>query len=286
MPSSSSRTDITKLKIHLAVEALNQAESRSFKITAWPDETNRSSTDCDALATSTDGTRLAIEHTRIETFKNQAEDSQKLINYLEPIIPMIEQQLNCKIALAVPTFALPAGCNWTEIANAMLNYLLDTNMQLPWGESTHENIPGIPFKFCVDRNDARSGPARWAPPGDRVEGLREMIERALKKKVRQLSQYRQDGFKTMLILDSEDTGLVNQIHAYKAFLLASNFSTVEPYDYIWFFRLLNNEALYCLCFQGPEEVMKSANPSNFGIVPSKNEYWRKTIETEIKNHPD
>lgn len=281
MSDQISRLDDTKNKISVVLSTLNEGEKGTFQITKWPDEENRSSKDCDALAQDNQGRNLAIEHTRIETFENQAQDSRRFVETFEPIIPEIENKLKCKICITLPTFALSIGQNWKGIARTLQTYLIEKGETLPWGDSRHENIPGIPFRFAVDRNQARSGLARWAPQVDRVDELSKLIKNAFERKKKQLAQYKQQGFRTMLILDSEDIALIGHIEAYKAFLIASDFTVVEPFDCIWFLRMYGPDTLYSLCFHGPTALMERVNPENFGIVPEKLQYWRRVIECDL-----
>lgn len=286
MNVQSSRLDETKSKITNVLKTLNKSEMGTYEITNWPDEENRSTRDCDAIAKDKEGRALAIEHTRIETFENQALDSRRFVETFEPIIPEIENHFKCKICITLPTFALSPGQNWKGIARILQSYLIENLEAVPWGISRHENIHGIPFHFEVDRNEDRSGLVRWAPRVNRVEELAKRIKSTLEKKKGQLARYKQQGFRTMLILESEDIALVGHIEVYKAFLLASEFTHVEPFDCVWFIRIWESEFLYNLCIHGPKALMEQVNPPNFGIVPDKIENWRRLIESEFNEFPD
>lgn len=61
------------------IKQYNSCQNGQFTITRWPDKEERNQRACDAYAEALTARPLAIEHTNIETFRQQKQDSARFL---------------------------------------------------------------------------------------------------------------------------------------------------------------------------------------------------------------
>lgn len=233
--------------IEKVLERVNEIHSNDYSVKSWPDKVNSSSKECDALVVSSNGESIAIEHTRIETFQGQIQDNAKLTKVFGKLNELLDTGFDFKLALTIPTLALQKGSDWEKVAERLKDWLVDNGTGLAWGRSRFDSVEGVPFRFEVDKNDARAGFARWAPELNEHEELVDIIARAIQTKQKQLKKYKSTGSKAFLVLESKDLALLNHIIFYKSFLRARRIVPDVVYDEIWYIRTVGTDILDLLC---------------------------------------
>lgn len=266
------------------IEEYNSCQGAQFTITCWPDKAERNQRACDAYAEAPGVRPLAIEHTNVETFQQQKQDSARFSKICGVLETELHDSFPYNVTLIIPTFGIQTGTDWNDIRDALREWLLTQVSTLPVGRTDHQ-VKGIPFRITIwkgDRLDRGFGVARTAPPSlETDDELTEIVAAALNNKNDQLQRYRANGDETILILETDDIALMNHVLLYKAFLQASAYAPTPNIDQVWIAETINPEnCCSFICFDGPEAIMEKVNLPQWGLGKRHASYWRSEIERE------
>ena len=258
----------------------NSCQDAQFTITGWPDKAERNQRACDAYAEALGVHPLAIEHTNVETFQRQKQDSARFSEVCGVLETELKTHFPYNVTLIIPTFAIQKGTDWNGIRDALREWLLTQISTLPVGRTDHQ-VEGVPFRITIwkeDRHGRGFGVARTVPPT--LEAT-EIVTAALNNKDDQLQRYRANGDETILILETDDVALMNHVQLYKAFLQASKYVPTPNIDQVWMAQTTNSED-YCsfICFDGPEAIMEKVNMAQWMLGERYASYWWEEIERE------
>jgi hypothetical protein len=266
------------------IKTYNTNQDAQFTITRWPDKEERKLRACDAYAEALGVQPLAIEHTNIETLRQQKQDSARFLKVCGVLETELKNVFPYDVHLIIPTFGIQTGSDWNAITNTLRVWLLRNVSTLPFGYASHQ-VDGVPFNIGISKQDWRGtgfGVARWAPPnlGSNNE-LIEIVAGALKNKNDQLQKYRANGDQTLLILETDDIALMNHILLYKAFFQASACIPTPNVDQVWMARTIGSEE-HCsfMCFDAPDSIMEKANHPQWMLGKRHAPYWFAEIERE------
>lgn len=271
------------------IKQYNSCQDAQFTITRWPDKEERNQRACDAYAEALAVRPLAIEHTNIETFQQQKQDSARFLEVCGVLETELSSAFPYVVSLTIPTFGIQTGTNWNDIRDTLRKWLLTQVSALPFGHTDHQ-IEGVPFRIGIwkeDRRDRGFGVARWTPPGlDTNDELTEIVATALDDKNDQLQKYRANGDETVLILETDDIALMNHVLLYKAFLQASACISTPNIDQAWMVQTIDSED-YCtfICFDGPDSIMEKVNLSQWALGKRHAPYWWAEIKREKEQLP-
>jgi len=191
-------------------------------------------------------TRYALEHTKIEAYPEQMQDSTHFTDALEHLETSLTDVLptHAWYMLVVPvnSFKDRTSKKAEAIGEKVSEWVIRTAQLLhPSGrqmQSLTENIDGVPFQLTLQATIGipdlygKLSIARSAPAD--LETLRaSRIEQMLVRKLPKLQAWANDGTHTVLILESEDIALTNHqvvLEALKLCLPAQSFCP----DYIFF----------------------------------------------------
>ena len=266
------------------IKQYNSCQDAQFTDIRWPDQEERNQKACDAYAEALAVRPLAIEHTNIETFRQQKQDSARFLKVCGVLETELSATFPYVVSLIIPTFGIQTGTDWNGIRDTLREWLLTQVSALPFGHTDHQ-VDGVPFCITIwkeDRRDRGFGVARWTPPGlDTNDELTEIVAAALNNKNDQLQKYHANGDETVLILESDDIALMNHVLLYKAFLQASACILTPNIDQVWVARTIDSEE-YCtfICFDGPDSIMEKVNRSQWALGKRHAPYWWAEIERE------
>lgn len=266
------------------IKQYNSCQDAQFAITRWPDKEERNQRACDAYAEALEVRPLAIEHTNIETFRQQKQDSARFLKVIGVLEKELRDVFPHDVTLVIPTFGIQTGTGWNGIRDTLREWLLTHVSALPFG-ATYPQINGVPFRIGIgkkDRSGRGFGVARWAPPGlDTYDELAKIVAEALDNKNDQLQKYRENGDETILILESDDIATANHVMLYKAFLQASACVPMSNIDQVWLARTIYS-ADFCtfICFDGPDPIMEKVNMPQWILGKCYASCWWKDIERE------
>lgn len=186
-----------------------------LQVDRWPEDENRDSPDIDAIAGV-----FAIEHTSIDTLPDQRRDS----DWFMRVTGGLEQELpirpSFRLRITVEYGAVARGQDWTEIREALKNWITIEAPHLEDGRHVLDNIPGVPFRLHVTKASDRPPGiffARYEPGDDTFpDRIREQFDRKAKK----LAKYHFLGMITVLLIENNDIALMNESKMQNAIRMA------------------------------------------------------------------
>jgi hypothetical protein len=271
-----------KIIIRSLVEKYNGCQEYQYQITRWPDERNSRTRDIDAYAEADGATPLAVEHTRVETFLGQLQDNARFGDHYGQLEAELKHAFGFELTLTLPVFAFQKGTKWADVRDTIRAWLLANAVTLPRGPSSHQ-INGVPFTVAVNKDTGnRFFVARRAPSDRdvRIELIQSFAE-ALADKNDQLSRYRADGARTVLILESQDIALVSHASLYKAFLQARPLAQTSNIEEVWLAcTYAPDDHCELSCLSGPEEMMDCINLENLEWGTQYDEEWAEALKED------
>jgi hypothetical protein len=176
------------------------------------------------------GARQAVEHTTIDAYFGQRQDTARYRNVLVPLEELIKAEFpDSWIAIIAPAHAIQKGERWDVLGERIFGRLCETIRSMPIADhrdskSTEFTFSDIPFPIWIRRQGLggeepycaidRVAPADWRD--QMVAG----IVKTLKDKSEQLHPYRSDEVATVLLIDFDEISLVNQDSVAESFVHA------------------------------------------------------------------
>ena len=185
------------------------------------------------------GTReYAIEHTQVETFPGRIRADAEYGRLIEPVIAELSGTLpgpaHYELYLPIDTHL---GVKTAELnrrrrdliawVRAKAQYLYEKNLTAPRGTTSPPRFldcieakpPGFHYavrlSVCPSRSGSEPGTlrsARYAPNDEELEASRaDRLRRALRRKCPKLQRCKEDGARTVLVLESDDLALTNHV---------------------------------------------------------------------------
>ena len=256
--SNTSRQDNT---IEQFCRLLSQIEQQSVFVLERPDRAKPGTGGCDAIIQRGE-VRSALEHTTIDSYTAQRADDARFRQFIRlPLEEAVRSEFTDSwVEIIVPANALPTGTDWAVIQTALLHGCLTSIRGMPFSDDYLPfRFSGVPFCVRVMRSEDGSSPGcavlREAPANVQIELTTDM-QRALQDKSVQLGRYKAQGFPTILLLDCNDTALVNRYSVADAFSSAAHleknaildldevFIAGASHNPIWFFPVKLHERIY------------------------------------------
>jgi hypothetical protein len=205
----------------------------------WPEDTGENAVE--VVATKSDGTTLALEHTLIEPFVGEKYDS---VVFTEAFVDKIEKNPDLVIPertlnVSIPVGALPKGYDWKEVGEEVLAWLKANHASAPEGVSKHVVMVGASSKKellpltvslrveCLPGMDGYCLLSRDSVP----KTLSEVVTKALKNKLPKL--VRTEAKRRILLLEREHISLGDGVIVEEIKKQAANFPELEKVDEIW-----------------------------------------------------
>ncbi len=101
------------------IKQYNSCQDARFTITRWPDKEERNQRACDAYAEALAVRPLAIEHTNIETFRQQKQDSARFLKVCGVLETELSAAFPYVVSLIIPTFGIQTGTDWNGIRDTL-----------------------------------------------------------------------------------------------------------------------------------------------------------------------
>ena len=195
----------------------------------------------EVIATRTDGTRLALEHTLIQPFVGEKFDSEVFMRAFgriekNPALTLPERNLD----VIIPVHAIPKGYNWDEVGQDLLNWLLANHAAAPHeGQSSHfvpvaaasKNGP-LPLAITLRTMHLPGMAGNCLISWDKMPGnLETIVEKALRTKIPKLVATVAD--KRILLLERDQIGLGDNEIYRQIVKLAPALPRLAPIDEIW-----------------------------------------------------
>jgi hypothetical protein len=169
------------------INGYNKFARRNFVIDQWPDEVNRNLEAIDAIAKdSKSGEVLAIEHTLLQPFAGEVENSCAFRTVFEGFEQDPSYRDKDHDIYLWPSVSGVPRRNWESSREAISNWFLNANSNFPLGSSIHE-VPGLAFKLkiCVRKHPHPDGRV-MVGRGEVPDNLFELVQKALTAKLPKL----------------------------------------------------------------------------------------------------
>ncbi len=253
-------------------ERLSAIENQAVTILDRPDQSNPGKGGCDAII-SRGADQQALEHTTIDSFARQREDDAKFEQVVVPLEEAIRVALpDSYVWVSIPVHVIPKGIDWRGLAQQLETECIKTLLEMPsagpWGETRPYTLNGIPFPVNLMKCDAPGNPGCHVmriKPADQQNQLVANMVTALQNKDTQLAPYKERGFRTILLLDSDDVALVNRDTLADACKLAMTQYNPNAIDEI-FIAEADNEPIWFY----PVKLGDRAHP-----MPEFRDYFKK-----------
>ena len=206
------------------------------------------------LATKSDGTTLVLEHTLIQPFVDEKDDSNRfsVFRRIENNVALVVPERKLKVF--IPVGALPVGYPWDEIGAGVLSWLTANHADLPGGRSE---------RTVLVENSSRNGPLAlhlgteitWLPglPGycelwrsHVPQDLGKNVEKALGTKLAKLVGTSAD--KRILLFEYDQIQSSYRIYDEVAKRQVA-FPGLVKIDEIWFADTVGYESHNCVAFE-------------------------------------
>lgn len=123
------------------------------------------------------------------------------------------------LEIAIEVAAIPTRVNWSDLSNQIKAWLIRNVPFLPCTHQSTVSIPGVPFQLGIYREKLPSQGrlvVKRLKPGELSELRVAVIRKALDKKVGVLQQYKNQGYLSILLIESSDFVLSNRDTIFKA----------------------------------------------------------------------
>lgn len=227
-----------------------------------PDQEIRNTKACDAILAG-GGTQYAVEHTSLDSYLHQRLDTARFREVLASLEQRLKGKLPDHIDVDIPVHAVPAGLEWQELSQLIESWFLANLDSLPYDRRIEVRVPDVPFVLGARRERA-AGPGslfgmRVAPIDLREQRVQVLVER-IRAKSAVLSRYRAQGFRTVLIIESDDIALTNREEIFEDFQEAAK--AQHPTDIDDAFLVETDTLPWCLTpLKTVDEIMLAAQPS-------------------------
>lgn len=227
---------------------LSKIECHRVQIIERPDRDNPRTGGCDAII-ERGKRRFALEHTTIDSFLNQRADAARFRQVVVPLEQSIRSvYLDSCIEIMVPVYAIPKGEDWLGITERLHNSCVKVIEQMSFNETQQQfTFAEIPFPVWITRRENHRNPAcyvMYKTPDNLAAQIVKNISKAIYAKRNQLAPYRQQGLPTILLLDSDDTALVNLELFADAFRKVADCESTEGLDEIFIAEADRNPIWY------------------------------------------
>ncbi len=223
--------------IRKTLEYISKTRNVVCEIIEYPDEKERKLAACDVIAII-DRKKVAIEHTSIDSIPFQRRDNRRFLDLLGPL----EEELTGKLPkqgnyhLIVNMDEIPVGVKWDSIRSRISEWCQDVASSLVMGSAStaprhfiREKLTGVPFEVTLYRWRFRDGEFRIGRflPSDLENKRTKVIIESLISRGTKVSKYKDQGFRSLLILESRDLILANAPDISRAFIKAISCTRVD-----------------------------------------------------------
>ena len=191
-----------KTIINLFVAHLRSIGYGDIKVERWPDVENRKTADIDAIAGP-----FAIEHTSIDTVLNQRERSTWFMMAIGNLENDEDITIPFRLNIAVEYGAITKGQKWDNIQEALKRWIVNESEQLKYGHTVTQIADG-PLNLLVWKRKSRNAGVFFSRLEPNDHSLPERIRNLVDNRAKKLRGY-QIGYKTLLLVETEDIALMN-----------------------------------------------------------------------------
>jgi len=211
--------------INKFVEYLHGKGYPDLKVDRWPDKENRDSKDIDAVAGP-----FAIEHFSIDAINDQRRDSKWFKEVAGSLEKELSSNLKYRLRIALPYPGAQKGQDRRSINRALKSWITERSPTFPDGKNKISEAPGIPFEFWVSKESDRPPCLRFYREKPDDPSFQNRFRDFLNRKAEKLAPYKEDGWTTILLVESYDFALMDE----STILEAIGKKMPENVDQLWY----------------------------------------------------
>lgn len=210
--------DNQKECIEFFLSQINNTFKIGTSILEYPDETIRNQKACDAIA-SIGRTTVAIEHTSMDCYQNQREENALFLEFFNPVKETLEKELKApgKFNISTDSRINLKGFDYNKVRPLIIKSCLEQAKKLKFGSPetapnhfTILKIPEIPFNIKLTRWPGKNCVRLYCHSFEEIElELMEVLNKTIKNRGKKVAQYRNEGYRTVLLIESQDMQLTN-----------------------------------------------------------------------------
>ena len=226
---------------HITIESfcarITELSGSPTKVIEWPDEENPGKGCCDALIVR-NSKQIALDHRVVESFNDHFKDNALLNSIVVPLQTSLDGLYpGHRIRICIGVRGLPRGSRdkmREELKKGCIKALEET----PVDSRIHKHvIAGVPCEVKVSKTPSeRPGCfVRRILPKDQEAELDNEARRALQAKSKQFARFKENGFYTILLLDTDDFTSLDEHMIANAFSLAIGQCDITSIDEVYLF---------------------------------------------------
>lgn len=208
----------------------------TFEVKQWVDDCERNKPAVEAIAVdSVSGASLAIEHTLLQPFEGEKDDTQRFL----AVIGDLEKDDSLKfprymITLHLKVGAIPKGIKWPDVNKTFEQWIRDNNTKFLDGDSKAEvDHNGLKIEIGISKIPLEHHEkgmllfARYLPPPSLAEVIRTSFKKKLPKLVATTADKR-------ILLFEENTPILGTVEIHETIRnLSAEFAELKSVDEIW-----------------------------------------------------
>jgi len=200
----------------------------SIEIDRWPEDENRNRPEIDGIAGP-----FAIEHTSVDTLRNQRRDSDWFMQAIGDIGSELHD-ITFRLRIYIEYDVVAKGQNWSRIRQAIKTWIASDASRLTDGRHVIEDISGVPFRMCVIKHSDRPPGVHVGRLGPSDNTLSSRMCTLFDRKAQKLARYHRTGKTTVLLVENDDLALMNNPHMLKAIQEAFPNGLPESVNEVWY----------------------------------------------------
>lgn len=196
----------------------------------WPDDTNRSTADIDALAAN----KWAIEHTSLDTLPNQRRNDAWFSYVIDGLEPELSNQIGCYLLVRFPYEPLTRRIDYEKTRKALRNWIRGEWLALPEGHVNVRNVPDVPFAFDVLKESGTAPALHFVRNKPEDHSLPTRLRDLLGRKAGKLHRYRRVQLTTVLLVENDNIALMGYGRFAETYANAFGSSPPAGVDLVWY----------------------------------------------------
>jgi len=251
--------DNQKACIDFFLTQINKIFKIKTSVLEYPDEIIRNQKACDAIV-SIGVKKAAIEHTSIDCYQSEREEEALFLKLFNPVKEALERELKVPGKFVISTDAKInlKGFDYDEVRPLIIKSCLQKAKTLKFGSPetapdhfTILKIPEIPFDIKLTRWKGNNSVNLCCHSLEEIQTeLMSVLNKAIESRGKKVSQYRNEGFRTALLIESQDMQLTNSSMIGQAFFgIIKNFPEMDLPDEIYLINTgFSDFEFYCFKF--------------------------------------
>ncbi len=224
-----------QLLVEHFLSAYNRYHEPSYKVVRWPEVTNRKTQAVEAVASNDLGLTIAIEHTLVEPFEGERQDTDRFMR--------VFSRLEGNPDLAMPGYdidliarvgAIPTGADWEEVGDVVCRQLALRIPSLEEGRAC-EQMSGVGFSLeivvTISAHDPGQKDHVWISRSLPADSLEAVVRKALARKLPKLVREAAD--RRILLLEKADIACGFTDIRVALDRLSCEFSQLKLVDEVW-----------------------------------------------------